>query len=133
MKSTPHTPMPPPKELSIAAHSEWIALAKHVALTEPDARAFGLLCEALADEKRLARLVKQQGPTLTTRGGGTKANPAMRGLFAARAQATRLLSDVGLTPKGRRVAKMDLPKSNAESPFGRLRRGMRSVAREGEE
>ncbi|MDQ2963221.1 MAG: phage terminase small subunit P27 family [Pseudomonadota bacterium] len=94
-----------PKHLSERARAEWIVLARVTCeigtLTGADLRSLELLCEVLATEAELRELLKAEGLTIAGAGGNLKGHPATRLLAAARNQAAKMLSDFGLTPKGR--------------------------------
>ena len=96
---------PPPDHLSGRARSEWMGLAPAAVglgtLTGADLRALELLCEALAAEAEARAAGAREGLSVATAGGGRKPHPAVRIAEAARNQAHRLLSDFGLTPRGR--------------------------------
>lgn len=96
---------PPPAHLGETAAAEWRRLAPQAhalgTLHGCDLRAFELLCEVLATEKRARETVERDGLTVPTADGGAKAHPAVKAMEAARNQAHRLLADFGLTPRGR--------------------------------
>ena len=96
---------PPPDGLSSGAVAEWVALAPVAiwlgTLASSDLRGFRLLCETLATEAKASLDVIAVGYSIATADGGLKSNPAVRVLEVARTQAARLLTDFGLTPKGR--------------------------------
>jgi P27 family predicted phage terminase small subunit len=95
----------PPVHLSSRARAEWDRLAPvaHAlgTLTEADLRAFELLTETLASEAEARETVACGGLAVPTRDGGLKPHPGVKIMECARAQAHRLLSDFGLTPRGR--------------------------------
>jgi P27 family predicted phage terminase small subunit len=66
-----------------------------------DLAAFELLASALATHRQAAEIVERDGYTVSVRGGGSKPHPAVRIMETALTQATRLMSDLGLTPRGR--------------------------------
>ena len=95
----------PPERLSILAIDEWKALAplltKAKTLSGSDLRALELLCETLASATEFAEIIRKEGATVAAAGGGTKGHPALQALATARSQARALLTDFGLTPRGR--------------------------------
>lgn len=95
----------PPERLSEAARDEWRRLAPLLVtagtLTAADLRALELLADTLATAGEMAQVVRDQGSTIEVGSGTRKAHPALQALAQARAQAHRLLSDFGLTPRGR--------------------------------
>lgn len=97
---------PAPRHLSDLAKVEWKRLApiavRQGSLTIADGRAFELLCETLATEKRCRELVLVEGVSTRTADGGQKPHPAVRPMETARLQAARLLEKFGLTPSGRK-------------------------------
>jgi P27 family predicted phage terminase small subunit len=94
-----------PGRLSTLAVGEWKALAplltKAKTLSGSDLRALELLCETLASASEFAAIVRKEGATVPAAGGGTKGHPALQALATARSQARALLTDFGLTPRGR--------------------------------
>jgi P27 family predicted phage terminase small subunit len=99
-------PEPPPR-LSEKAQGEWRILAPIVTqlgvLTAADMRAFQLLCECLGTAAEAEDMLREEGMTLPTVGGGTRAHPAIKAMEIARNQAARLMTEFGLTPKGRQA------------------------------
>ena len=95
----------PPERLSSLAIDEWKALAplltKAKTLSGSDLRALELLCETLASATEFAETIRKEGATVPAAGGGTKGHPALQALATARSQARALLTDFGLTPRGR--------------------------------
>ena len=110
---------PPPAHLSERAKIEWVPLATSCVelgtLTSADMRALELLAEVLATESELRELLKREGMTMPGADSNTKAHPACKLLESTRNQAARLLSDFGLTPKGRQGVDV-YPARNA-NPF----------------
>lgn len=95
---------PAPVHLSDMARAEWEALAPIAVaqgtLASADLRAFELLCETLATAAAAQATVAAEG--LTINGAGTvRTHPAVKIQEGARAQATRLLIEFGLTPRAR--------------------------------
>lgn len=95
-----------PKHLGEHARREWKRMAPVAVrlgtLTEADLRAFELLCEMLETEARARETLEFAGSySVPTADGGQKPHPAVRIMETARNQAHRLLSDFGLTPRGR--------------------------------
>jgi P27 family predicted phage terminase small subunit len=99
------TAPPAPAHLSERARVEWKALARVCVelgvLTSADLRALELLCECLATEHELRETLKAEGLTIAGAGNNKKTHPASRLLESTRNQAMRLLTEFGLTPKGR--------------------------------
>jgi len=95
----------PPASLSDRARVEWDGLARVTVelgvLTTADLRALELLAEALATEAELRALLRVEGLTIPGAGDNSKAHPGCKLLETTRNQAMRLLSDFGLTPRGR--------------------------------
>lgn len=96
---------PPPAHLSERAQGEWKTVGKAAVgvgtLTQGDLRAFELLAVTLATEAEAREVIAAEGMTVSTGDGGRKPHPAVRMMETARAQASRLLADFGLTPKSR--------------------------------
>jgi len=96
---------PPPPGVSPGAAAEWTRLATDLVavgtLTAADLRALQLLVETLAAVADLAATIGREGYTVPGAGGGVKSHPALVALAQARAQAHRMLSDFGLTPRAR--------------------------------
>jgi P27 family predicted phage terminase small subunit len=94
-----------PDHLTELARKEWHRLAPLVAeqrtLTQADLRGFELLCDTLASAAQAQEVIAREGMTITGDGGKIRAHPAVKILEAARAQATRLLIEYGLTPRAR--------------------------------
>jgi len=97
----------PPATLSAGAAAEWRELAPAAVwlgtLAGTDLRAFALLTETLATEAAARAELAIGGMTVAMAGdgGGRKSHPAVRIMETARTQATRLLAEFGLTPRGR--------------------------------
>jgi len=98
-------PPPPPKHLAARAQAEWILLAAATVelgvLTSADLRGLELLARVLATESELCEVLQGEGLTIVGTQGGSKAHPACRLLESTRNQGMRLLSEFGLTPRGR--------------------------------
>ena len=113
----------PPTYLTDAAKAEWRRVAPACVelgvLTQTDLRALELLCSALAQEAELVAALSRDGPTVGGV-GTTKANPAGRLLCETRAHALRLMSEFGLTPKGRNGLAVAPPPKPA-NPFAEMR------------
>lgn len=103
----------PPAWLSKRARVEWRRLAPIAfnlgSLKFAHFRAFGLLCETLAQAEEARRTIERDGMTVAAGSGGRKAHPALRVLATAQAQAARLMSEFGLTPAARSRVKLDPP------------------------
>lgn len=111
-----------PKHLSAGAAAEWRKLApllvKAGTLTRADLRALELLAETLASAAEFAGVIARDGTLIDGAGGSKKAHPALQALATARAQARQLLSDFGLTPRGRSGIEPAPPgKSTAPDPL----------------
>lgn len=116
--------MPPaPKHLSTEAKKQWKRLAPAVkatgAMTASDLVAFELLACTLATAIEAEALIAKEGATIEGGSGGQKAHPALAMMATARAQATALLAQFGLTPRGR-AAIAPAPASK-ENKFSGLR------------
>jgi P27 family predicted phage terminase small subunit len=114
----------PPATLSAGAAAEWRELAPAAVwlgtLAGTDLRAFALLCETLATEAAARATLAVEGMTVATAGDGRKAHACVRVMETARVQATRLLAEFGLTPRGRAgvdTAPMGIP-ARATPPAG---------------
>ena len=96
---------PAPKHLSDEAKRQWKRLAPAVkatgAMTASDLVAFELLACTLATATEAEALIAKEGATVEGGSGGIKAHPALTMMAQARAQATALLAQFGLTPRGR--------------------------------
>ncbi len=96
---------PAPKHLSEEAKKQWKRLAPAAkgtgAMTASDLVAFELLCRTLATAIEAEAIIAEEGATVEGGGGGIKAHPALAMMATARAQATALLAQFGLTPRGR--------------------------------
>jgi P27 family predicted phage terminase small subunit len=83
---------------------EWRRLAPLIhaqrTLAAADLRAFELLCETLATGAMAQAAIAAGGLTVVTP-MGARAHPAVKIMEAARAGATRLLIEFGLTPRAR--------------------------------
>lgn len=94
-----------PDHLSEAAKAEWDRLAPLVVslgtMSRADLRAFELLAATLATASDAEAIVKREGMTMPTGGGGVRSHPAVKVMETARAQAARMLEQFGLTPKVR--------------------------------
>jgi len=94
-----------PEYLTAAAKAEWDRLAPLIAgmrtLTAADAPALELLSQTLATAAQAQAEVERDGLTVASVNGGMRAHPAVKILEQARAQATRLLIEFGLTPRAR--------------------------------
>lgn len=103
----------PPAWLSKGARVEWRRLAPVAfnlgSLKFADMRAFGLLCETLAQAEDARRTIARDGMTIAAGSGGRKAHPALRVLATAQAQAAKLMAEFGLTPAARSRARFDPP------------------------
>jgi P27 family predicted phage terminase small subunit len=95
----------PPDQLSEGAKAEWSILAPVCVelgvLTGGDLRALELMCEILGTETELRALLKNEGYVIAGAGNNSKGHPAVKLLESTRSQAARMLSEFGLTPKGR--------------------------------
>lgn len=112
---------PPPGHLSDAAQTEWTRLAPLVVelgtMSRADLRAFELLAATLATASDAEAIVKREGMTMPTGGGGVRSHPAVKVMETARAQAVRLLEQFGLTPKARNyVGQAKQAATEAERP-----------------
>lgn len=96
---------PAPKHLSDEAKRQWKRLAPAAkgngAMTASDLVAFELLARTIATAIEAEALIAKEGATIEGGGGGLKAHPAVGMMATARAQATALLAQFGLTPRGR--------------------------------
>ncbi|MEP6636683.1 MAG: phage terminase small subunit P27 family [Acidobacteriota bacterium] len=110
---------PAPEHLSVRAQVEWGPLATACVelgtLTSADLRGLELLAEVLATEAELRELLKTEGMTIPGADGNSKSHPACKLLESTRNQAARLLSDFGLTPKGRQS--VDVYPAPSVNPF----------------
>lgn len=108
-------PPDPPTTLTDEAKSEWIILAASCVdlgvLSGADLRALELLCEVLASEQELRALLQKEGMTIAGAGSNAKSHPAVKLLESTRNQAVRMLSDFGLTPRGRLGVEIRPPSS----------------------
>jgi P27 family predicted phage terminase small subunit len=93
-----------PSHLTELAKVEWRRLAPLIhaqrTLAAADLRGFELLCETLATGAMAQAAIAAEGLTVVTP-MGARAHPAVKILEAARAGATRLLIEFGLTPRAR--------------------------------
>lgn len=109
-----------PDTLSDGARKEWEALAPVLVelgtICKGDLRAFEQLCETLATANALQAIIEDEGVLLKTGADGFKANPAQKSLETARAQAMRLYSEFGITPKARNYVSA-APKPREPSPW----------------
>ena len=117
--------MPPaPKDLSDEARKQWQRLAPAVketgAMTASDLIAFELLCRTLATAIEAEEIIAKEGATIAAGSGGRKAHPALAMMATARAQATALLAQFALTPRGRATI------APAPARTGNRFRGLRS-------
>ena len=107
-------PPAPPPTLSPRGMAEWHRIAPAACglgtVMAADLRALELLCEALAVESEARETVQREGFVTMAGSGGVKPHPALRVAENARTQASKLLSDFGLTPRGREGVSI-LPKS----------------------
>ena len=114
-----------PARLSLLARNEWNDLAPLLTeagtLSGSDLRALELLCETLASASEFADIVRKEGATVPASGGGTKGHPALQALATARSQARALLTDFGLTPRGRGGVDA-APELPGASPFSKFKR-----------
>lgn len=114
-----------PVRLSPLAKNEWQSLAPLLTdagtLSGSDLRALELLCETLASASEFADIVRTEGATVPAAGGGTKGHPALQALATARSQARALLTDFGLTPRGRGGVDA-APELPGASPFAKFKR-----------
>jgi len=69
----------------------------------------------------LQQMVAAEGLLIPAANGGMKANPAQRSLETARAQAHRLLTEFGLTPKSRNYVQK-APEPSADNDFRPMHR-----------
>jgi P27 family predicted phage terminase small subunit len=103
-------PPRPPRHLSKAVAAEWRrvmpVLAGLGAITAADLFMVELLCGTLATARAAAASLEAEGSSTGTAANGIKGHPSARVLSTARAQAARLLAELGLTPRGR--AMLDL-------------------------
>jgi P27 family predicted phage terminase small subunit len=94
-----------PEYLSDNAKIHWCRVAPAAValgtLSEADFAAFALLCETLATAEEARTVVARDGFLVPTENGGQKAHAAIKVLETARNQARGLLSDFGLSPRGR--------------------------------
>jgi P27 family predicted phage terminase small subunit len=113
----------PDPNLSEKAKLEWErilpVLVRLGTATVADVRALELCCEALASEKALREVLEVEGLLVQGGSGGMKAHPALKALETTRSQAHRLLSDFGLTPRGRQHIDA-IPPVRSENPFAAL-------------
>ena len=96
---------PAPRYLSAEARKQWKKLTPAVegagTMTASDLVAFELLASTLATAVEAEALIAKEGATIEGGSGGLKAHPALTMMATARAQATALLAQFGLTPRGR--------------------------------
>ena len=94
-----------PKHLSDETRKQWRRLAPAAkeagTMTASDVIAFELLCRTLATAIEAEQIIADEGATIAAGSGGRKAHPALAMMATARAQATALLAQFGLTPRGR--------------------------------
>ena len=109
-----------PETLSDSAKVQWYRVAPAAValgtLSEADFAAFALLCETLATADEARAVVAREGFLVPTENGGQKAHAAIKVLETARNQARGLLSDFGLTPRGRQGVDV-LPPPREPSPW----------------
>jgi P27 family predicted phage terminase small subunit len=95
----------PPATLSKAARVEWIrfgpTLVAMGVLTQADAPAFGIYCEAHADYYRASAKIKKQGEVAATGAGGMKLHPLASVRDRAQKTMLRVLAEFGCTPSSR--------------------------------
>jgi P27 family predicted phage terminase small subunit len=60
-----------------------------------------LLAETLGDIATLRDVIDREGATIATEGGSRRAHPALNAMAQARSAARGLLSDFGMSPRGR--------------------------------
>jgi P27 family predicted phage terminase small subunit len=84
------------------AEYRWLAPLMYAqnTMAAPDLRGFEMLCETLATATMAQAAIAAEGLTVITP-TGARAHPAIKILEAARAGATRLLIEYGLTPRAR--------------------------------
>lgn len=96
---------PPPTHLSPRGKVEWKRLAPAIhaigTLRTVDLFALELLAETLATASDAAAVIRAEGMTSKTADGNAKGHPATKILETARAQASRLMIEFGLTPRSR--------------------------------
>jgi P27 family predicted phage terminase small subunit len=97
---------PPPEYLTTLARSEWLRLAPQLAalrtVAPADLRGLEMLCETLATGQQAQAVIATAGLTIgSAKSGKIRAHPAIKIMETARAQATRLLIEFGLTPRAR--------------------------------
>jgi P27 family predicted phage terminase small subunit len=118
LKSTPMAP----QELTELARTEWQRLAPLVCasrtLAGTDLRALALLCETLATSTLAQQTLTRDGLTIAHE-GHVRAHPCVKIVEAARAQATRLLIEFGLTPRARGHVEAAAD-ATPDNPFARL-------------
>lgn len=109
-----------PEHLTDGARTEWLRLAPRVCeqrtLTQADLRGFEMLCETLSTTTQAQSLISKDGLTVGEI-GKLRAHPALKTLEAARAAATRLLIEYGLTPRARGHVEPAAENAPAGNPF----------------
>ena len=115
------TPPKPPSHMSPRARAEWRRIAPAVVglgtLTTADLRAFEMLAQTLATATEAMETLEASGLSVPTADGGLKPHPCVRIMETARAQAKTLLSDFGLTPRGRQGVDTHPIRAAGPSPF----------------
>ncbi|MGO9717262.1 MAG: phage terminase small subunit P27 family [Steroidobacteraceae bacterium] len=96
----------PPEHLTARARAEWLYFAPSLAalrtVAAADLRGLEMLCETLATAQQAQAVIASAGLTIgSARSGKIRAHPAIKIMETARAQATRLLIEFGLTPRAR--------------------------------
>jgi P27 family predicted phage terminase small subunit len=111
---------PAPAHLSPLAREKWQKLAAHIVrnrtLSQGDLAALELLVTALAMASQAQTALDEQGIVIGASDGAMRPHPAIKILEQARAQATRLLTEFGMTPRSRQHVEA-APPPPAANPF----------------
>lgn len=131
IKVPPEAPDPPPYLKSPEAIEEWNRLVpillENGSLSKNDGNALGLLCETYALIQTCLEKIQTEGPTFKSPNGHICQRPEVAMLDKQQSKYWKMLTDLGMTPKGRSNMKVPVkgddgqtPKEKQQSSFNRF-------------
>lgn len=113
-------PDPPPYLKSPEAIEEWNRLVpillENGSLSKNDGNALGMLCEVYAIIQKCLDTIQKEGPTFNSPNGHICQRPEVSMLDKQQAKYWKMLTDLGMTPKGRSNMKVPVKNGEGQTP-----------------